>query len=65
MPLRAARVGRVGVIGAPGGEDRGRGQGSYTWPVAGCEDRGRGGRRHTREGGPAPNLAPVVERRVA
>ena len=48
MPLRAARVGRVGVIGAPGGEDRGRRRGRHTWPVAGREDRGRRRGRHAR-----------------
>ena len=29
MPLRPARVGRVGVIGAPGRQDRGRGEGRH------------------------------------
>ena len=33
MPLRPARVGRVGVIGAPGGENRGRGQGRHPGPA--------------------------------
>ena len=36
MPLRRARVGRVGVIGASGREDRGRRQGGLarTAPIA-------------------------------
>ena len=59
MPLRPARVGRVGVIGAPVREDRGRGQGRHTRPLAGREDRGRGRGRHTRTAGsPPPNLVP-------
>ena len=60
MPLRPARVGRVGVIGAPvAGEDRGRGQGRHTRPRAGRENRSRGRGRHTRTAGsPPPNLVP-------
>ena len=59
MPLRAARVGRVGVIGASGSEDRSRGQGRHARPRAGCENGSRGRGRHTRTAGsPPPNLVP-------
>ena len=41
----------------PGGKDRGRRQGRFTWPFAGRQDR-RGGRcRHTRPGSSPANLA--------
>jgi hypothetical protein len=40
-----------------GGENRGRGQGGLTWPLAGREDRGRGRGRYTWAGAPTPNLA--------
>ena len=53
MPVRAARVGRVGVIGAAGGEDRGRGQGRHARPVARRQDRGRGRGGHTGSGSSA------------
>ena len=59
MPLRPARAGRVGVIGAPRGENRGRGQGRHTRPLARCEDRGGGRGRHLwAPSSPRPNLAP-------
>jgi hypothetical protein len=41
-----------------GGENRGRGQGGLTRPLAGREDRGRGRGRYTWAGAPTPNLAP-------
>jgi hypothetical protein len=40
------------------GEDRGCGQGGYTRPIAGCEDRRRGRGRHSWEGGASANLVP-------
>ena len=59
MPLRRARVGRVGVIGAPVAKNRGRGQGRHTRPRTGRENRSRGRGRHTRTAGsPPPNLVP-------
>jgi hypothetical protein len=41
-----------------GRENRGRGQGGLTRPLAGRENRGRGRGRYTWAGAPTPNLAP-------
>jgi hypothetical protein len=41
-----------------GGENRGRGQGGHTRPLASREDRGRGRGRYTWAGAATPNLAP-------
>ena len=48
MPVRPARVGRVGVIRAPGGENGGSRQGRHTGALRQSRN-GRGSRRrHTR-----------------
>lgn len=58
MPLRARTCRKSWRHRAPGGENRGSGQGRLTRPLAGGENRGSGGSRHPREGGPSPsNLA--------
>ena len=55
MPLRAARVGRVGVIGHPVAKTAVVAKAVTPRPLAGCEDRGRRSGRHA---GSAPaNLA--------
>ena len=59
MPLRPARVGRVGVIGHPVAKTAVVAKAVSPWPRAGSEDGSRGSSRHTREGGsPPPDLAP-------
>ena len=56
MPLRRARVGRVGVIGAPVAKTAVVAAAVRPGPVAGRENRGGGGSRHARAGSPPANL---------
>ena len=49
VPLRRARVGRVGVIGAPGRTSCRGGRRRDTWPFARSEDRGGGRCGHARK----------------
>ena len=46
MPLRPARAGRVGVVGAPVAKTAVVAKAVTPGPVAGREDRRRGRRRH-------------------
>ena len=50
MPIRPARVGRVGVIGHPVAKTAVVAKAVITRSVAGREDRGRGRSRHTGSG---------------
>jgi hypothetical protein len=50
MPLRASTRRKSRRHRPPSGENRGRGQGGFTWPFAGCENRGSGRGRHAGRG---------------
>ncbi len=59
MPLRPARVGRVGVIRAPVAKTAVVASAVRTWSRAGREDRRGSRRRHPAEGGSPADLTSI------